>query len=235
MDDDVNNVNMKAGAAGRSAHRERYHHGNLRHALIETARLLVEARGALDLSLREVAKQTEVSPASVYRHFTDKSALLAAVAAEGFAELNAAFDRALAARRTLPAGDRLRAIGEAYVGFALEHPNLYRLMFASGRCDTAADPALEREAERAFRSLEAATAGTLAPDVWPSAAAGRAAEAKAVAARAVAAWSLVHGYVLLRLAGRLDCLPTEFLPDTVQVLTALSMDPAAPASTVDRT
>src|SRR5271165_7033628 len=104
-----------------------YHHGDLAAALIEQGLALLETKGLDDLSLRAVARRARVSAAAVYRHFADKDALLAAIAARGFAELNQAFDRGLAkARRRAPLG-RLRALGLAYIDFALSHPGLYRL------------------------------------------------------------------------------------------------------------
>ena len=60
-----------------------YHHGNLRAALIEAGMALLAARALDDLSLREVARAVGVSATAVYRHFPDKGALMAALAAEG--------------------------------------------------------------------------------------------------------------------------------------------------------
>ena len=70
-----------------------YHHGDLRRALIDAARALLEREGAAALSLRAVAREAGVSPAAPYHHFKDKSELLQAVADEGWQ-----------ARRPRPAG-----------------------------------------------------------------------------------------------------------------------------------
>ena len=189
--------------------RANYHHGDLSNALVRTALRLIGRRGAAALSLREVAKRAGVSASAVYRHYADKEALLAALAAEGFARLNAAFAGALAAAPREPRA-RLVALGEAYAAFALAHPDHYRLMFGTGRADSR-DERLVAEARQSFRYLEEAVAATL----------GKAADGPAVAAGAVAAWSLVHGYAMLRLDGRLDDLPPGHVPDISRVLDRL--------------
>lgn len=189
----------------------RYHHGNLAETLVAAALALIEAEGLAALNLRELARRSGVSATAVYRHFDDKDQLLAAVAAEGFARLGAAFDAALATHATAPPLDRLRALGAAYVDFALAHPSLYRLMFGSSPADPARSLRLREEGSRAFARLAAAAAACCSPGAAPP----------AVTAAAVAAWSLVHGYALLRLDGQLDWLPTESQPDPGAVLARL--------------
>jgi AcrR family transcriptional regulator len=105
-----------------------YHHGDLRRALVEAARQLVETEGPSAMSLRAVARQAGVSPAAPYHHFKDKSELLDAVAKEGWAMLSVAV---LAATQASP-GDRL-APTIAYVTFARSHPALYRIMYDAAR------------------------------------------------------------------------------------------------------
>ena len=61
-----------------------YHHGSLRDALLEAALQRLQADGVVKLSLRGLAADVGVSPTAVYRHFEDKSALLAAIACDGF-------------------------------------------------------------------------------------------------------------------------------------------------------
>ena len=76
----------------------RYHHGDLRRALVDQAVRTIQRHGVERLTLREVGRQLGVSRTALYRHFADKSALLAAVAAEGFRtfrlSLQDAWDRA---------------------------------------------------------------------------------------------------------------------------------------------
>jgi AcrR family transcriptional regulator len=193
--------------------RSTYHHGDLLNALVRAALGLIKRRGLAALSLREVAKRAGVTASAVYRHFADKEALLAAVAAEGFARLNAAFAVARTTHDSRAPRARLKALGEAYIGFALKHPDQYRLMFGEGRADSQ-DERLEAEARQSFRYLEEAVAATLATP----------ADDPAVITGAVAAWSLVHGYALLRLDGRLGDLPPNLLPDAGEILDQLLVE-----------
>ncbi|MBJ7408959.1 MAG: TetR/AcrR family transcriptional regulator [Phenylobacterium sp.] len=103
-----------------------YHHGDLRRALVDAARRLLEAEGPSALSLRAVAREAGVSPAAPYHHFKDKSELLDAVAHEGWETLNAQMAEAKA-RDTGP--HQLTGLGIAYVCFARENPALYRVMY----------------------------------------------------------------------------------------------------------
>src|SRR5271170_5574322 len=107
----------------------RYHHGDLRAALVKAAAAEIERGGYENLSLRELAESLGVSRAAPYRHFADRRALLAAVAAEGFDELTVIYRGVIAREKTPPA--RLTAAGRAYLAFATERPQLFRLMFVS--------------------------------------------------------------------------------------------------------
>jgi AcrR family transcriptional regulator len=76
--------------------RDAYHHGDLRNALVASAVRLIEASGPGAFSLREAAREVGVSANAAYRHFDDKSALITAVAADGFARLAERMRRAMA-------------------------------------------------------------------------------------------------------------------------------------------
>lgn len=98
----------------------------LREEIVVAAkRLLAEADRADDVPLRAVAEAVGVTTPSIYLHFADKQELLAAVVADVFRELDDAMVEA-AADETTPLG-RLRAFGLAYVRFALDHAEHYRL------------------------------------------------------------------------------------------------------------
>ena len=86
-----------------------YHHGDLRRALIDAARRLLENEGPTALSLRAVAREAGVSPAAPYHHFKDKGELLDAVAHEGWDMLNDLMPQARAKRNSVR--DKLTALG----------------------------------------------------------------------------------------------------------------------------
>src|SRR5262245_36026263 len=106
-----NSVNIESGG-------ERYHHGDLRAALIREGRKQLKEGAADALSLREIARNVGVSATAVYRHFPDKAALLGALCAEGDELIAKAFEKAMAKEK--PGHDAFNAMGRAYVHFALK-------------------------------------------------------------------------------------------------------------------
>ena len=96
-----------------------YHHGDLRAALLKAAARILEKDGPDAISLRDLARGADVSHNAPYRHFADRSALLDALAGEGF--------EALAAEL---AGRPWREQAVAYVRFALANRERFKLMFA---------------------------------------------------------------------------------------------------------
>ena len=93
---------------------------------------MITEGGVDSVTMRELGRRLGVSRAAAYRHFSDKSALLVAVAAAGFSRLGhrlGAIDP-VASRSGV---EGLRRIGEEYVRFALENPAHYRLMYAHPR------------------------------------------------------------------------------------------------------
>ncbi|MEO8113065.1 MAG: helix-turn-helix domain-containing protein [Phenylobacterium sp.] len=108
-----------------------YHHGDLRRALIDAARRLLEREGPSALSLRAVAREAGVSPAAPYHHFKDKGELLDAVAKEGWEMLDAAMGKAKAEAPSIR--EAMTELGVAYVCFARANPALYRVMYDTAR------------------------------------------------------------------------------------------------------
>src|SRR5260370_27543768 len=115
---------MLTGAASR---REAIRVGGLRGRAIDAALKMVEARGAEDLNLRDLAADLGTGPASLYYHFANKDALMAELAVEGFRRLRAVFAAELA---DLRGRSPLHACGDAYLKFARTRPRLYRVMYA---------------------------------------------------------------------------------------------------------
>lgn len=150
-----------------------FHHGDLRHALVEATAELIERDGPASVSLREAARVAGVSHNAPYRHFPTREALLAAVAAHGFRQLRTIFEEAAAAKTE----NRMLSLGQGYVSFALAHPGLFRLMFGSG-LDRQSHPDLKQAAQEAFSLLQRATLDRGSPSPRDA---------------ALGAWALVHG------------------------------------------
>ncbi len=172
-----------------------YHHGDLRRHLIAVAERLLEERGVEGFTLRECARRAEVSPSAPAHHFGSASGLLTAVAALGFDGLAEAQEQALETAGAEP-GARLRAIGGAYIRYAVAHPARFRVAFGDLPLDKA-DPALNEAGARAIgvlrRELEAARGGPSQPTGDP-----------AFAAAMALTWSAVHGYARLLIDGRFE-------------------------------
>lgn len=180
-----------------------YHHGDLKTALLTEAEAILERDGIQALTLRATARAAGVSHAAPTNHFGDLTGLLSELAAVGFNRFSAAL---MAARTT--GGDpasRARAMGKAYVRFARAYPGLFILMFRSERLDTGR-PALREGMDSAAQALRA-TGAPAGDDVPPLHG----------LAQAAARWSLVHGFAMLLLDGRLNgmiaSLPDETGPD----------------------
>ncbi|MFQ5643873.1 MAG: TetR/AcrR family transcriptional regulator [Thiogranum sp.] len=115
----------KMAASGKKS----YHHKNLRNALIAAAIPVLKQKGVLGLGMRELATLTGVSHGAPYRHFSDKTALLEAIAARGYAQLSEACNCA----REKYAQQPLQALEEAGIGyllFVVDNPEVANLMFS---------------------------------------------------------------------------------------------------------
>ena len=131
--------------------RNRYHHGDLRRALIAEAARTIQARGVDHLTLRGVGETLGVSRTALYRHFSDKAALLAAVGAEGFRQLRS--DLVEAWQKHGGGRPGFEAMGVAYVRFAIDHPSYYRVMFGGLLDNRHEDTDLAQNAGAAFQVL----------------------------------------------------------------------------------
>lgn len=124
--------------------------GNLRRRALDAARRLVDREGAEALQLRLIAAEVGSGVASLYYHFANKEALLAAVAAEGWLDLARRIDRAAPSER-FPR--RIDAASAALLGFIRRHPHLYGLMQAEpSLLGEGAVRAAEQQAFAAFRA-----------------------------------------------------------------------------------
>lgn len=180
----------------------RYHHGRLREALVDAAVEAARERGPDGLALRELARRVGVSHNAAYRHFADREALVAEVAAEGLRQMMATLQRRLAEVSSqdpvVRARRRLAALARGYVEFAVTEPGLFRVVFTA--YPTLSDP---RDAELpedldTFGLLSSTLddlvdVGVLHPDARPGA--------------EISCWSGVHGFAMLHLDGPMRDVP----------------------------
>jgi AcrR family transcriptional regulator len=178
--------------------RKSYHHGALNSALVEASIALAREGGPDRVILREAARAAGVSHSAAYRHFADREALLAEVSRHARSELAAEMRRRVA--RAKGPRQRLRAIGTAYIDFALTEPGLFRTAFTS---HPATSPVADQDRANAgppgddadpFEILgevldQCQAAGLLNPHRRPGA--------------EIAVWSAVHGLAGLLLDGPL--------------------------------
>ena len=225
---------MPAAKRDSPAAKRNYHHGDLRRALLDAAWRLVAEKGLAALTLRELARAAGVSHAAPYHHFPSRTALLDALAEEGFAGL----DRAMGEAKADPAtgeqaagaatpgpGDPLPSpaepgqpprpvegaevmvrLGRAYVDFACAHPEQLQVMFRPRHLESegAPPPALVEIGAQAYGHLADAVRVCQAQGLAP---AGDPDEL------ALSAWSLVHGFASLWSQGQLGALvptPDQF-------------------------
>jgi len=129
-----------------------YHHKDLRNALLSAAIPVLKEKGAIGLGMRELATLTGVSHGAPYRHFSDKTALLEAIAAQGYARLSEACD---VARNKYPQ-QPLLALEEAGVGyllFVVKNPEMAKLMFSGVLPPARWGSELRQASERAVHDL----------------------------------------------------------------------------------
>jgi AcrR family transcriptional regulator len=188
----------------------KYHHGNLREALIEAGLALIAEKGVRALTLREIGARAGVSRMAAYRHFKNKEELLFAIGEAGFQHFGEALTRARDAAPHKYA-DQMLAMGLAYLEFASKNRAHFEVMFLPVG-DSSARPAKGSEAaQRAFAILEETVrAGQASGDVQQG-------DSQAIASLI---WSSIHGISLLKLAGEgpPDAFGTDFVRFTSAIL-----------------
>lgn len=162
-----------------------------RDRLCGAAAGLFESRGREGFTMRDLAAKLGVSPMTPYRYFKDKDAILAAIRARAFNRFAEALEKACAQPGDAPS--RAQAAGTAYISFALEDPIAYKLMFHLSQ-DDSKYPALAEAAERAQR--------TLTRHIKPLVEQGLLAGDPDLIGHVF--WTVLHGALMLKLAGKLD-------------------------------
>jgi AcrR family transcriptional regulator len=170
----------------------RYHHGDLRRALVQAALELVRESGPSGITLREAARRAGVTHAAPYRHFADKEALLAAVAEEGFVQMRELIRAALAG---VPVSEKVEVLGLAYVHFARDNPSKFRVMFGSEMGDKRRFPSLLEADQAVFDLLCGAIGEAQGAGALPSADPAR---------LGMVAWSMLHGVAALVVDGQME-------------------------------
>jgi len=164
-----------------------YHHGDLRDALVQAALREAEQGGPEAISIKALARKLRVSQPAPYRHFADREALLAAVAAEAFRQCNAVLKEAI---KRPSKRSKLSRLALAALAFGLRRNGIYRLMFASRIMACAPkDSELHNAAMETFglvlEALEAPAVGLLRER------------------HALQIWAALHGVVMLAEQGLL--------------------------------
>lgn len=196
-----------------------YHHGDLPRALVEAALALIAREGPEAFTLRQVASAVGVTHGAAYRHFADKTALLAALAEDGY--------RALAARlATVEAAPeprlRLRALAEAYVAFALERPAHYRVMWGARLNEDGRFPALEAAIAEVSKVVHSEIVRGQDAGVFRAEPPAR--------DLAIAIWVFAHGFIELVARRRLKVKSSRVAIEYFASLLEPFLDGLAPAS-----
>lgn len=175
----------------------KYHHGDLKKALIKAGVEILSKEGVAGLSLRKVAQRAGVSHNAPYSHFPDKQSLIAAISTEGFKQLFDEFDTAVSSYPRDPKR-QLQEGAWAYVQFAMNHTDTFKIMFSG---------VLEKEKEYpAFVEISHKTFERVVDVVRACQGAGLLRSARAIPPEmtAVAVWGQIHGIISLLLEGQIS-------------------------------
>ena len=157
-----------------------YHHGNLKEELISCASVICERDGYAKLSIRSLAKESNVSQTAPYRHFKTKEELYAAVATEGFKQLHTAV---FLQKQNLTLDDFIKS-SKSYIDFGLQNANTYDLMFGTVVGNFAEHPELVETANKTFDSLVLNLSSFLKEK-----------DENILSGKSITVWALLHGMV----------------------------------------
>lgn len=180
----------------------KYHHGNLKTAILDTAEEILVSKSLDAVSMRELAKLAGVSPGAPYYHFKNRSGLILALCQRGFTQLGKDLSKA-------QARGGITSMAEAYLEFAQENPALYQLMFSTEATQDEIADQLHPYADPVF--------GLLVKEVAKEQGSNR------NKLTPISIWCFMHGIVSLRTASPLRAkLGTKkvqsFTNDTIKTL-----------------
>jgi len=199
-----------------------YHHGDLKNALIEAGIGILANEGVGGLSLRKVARKAGVSHAAPYAHFTDKQALIAAIASDGHRRIHEQLGAVLASHSAEPLR-MLTGAAWAYMQFGLEAPAHYKITFSGTLENEHLHPDFVEFSQRNILLLrniveQCRAAGILQTDGIDG------------EMQAMSLWGLIHGLVLLIIQGQLPgtllkrAQPRDMLIATLRQIVLVPID-----------
>ncbi len=174
------------------AKKKRYHHPDLKQALLDGALKLIQEEGLRGFSLRKLAMLAGVSHAAPYRHFASKEQLLVSLMLEGHKRLRSALLAAASSCKGT-AVDKYLALGRAYLEFARENPEHLRVMFSR----EAMQAAMGSQEPEKFHQQDYDSFGVVEEMVRACQREGALPKKGNVGALGILAWAEVHGLALL--------------------------------------
>jgi AcrR family transcriptional regulator len=180
-----------------------YHHGALPQALLDAAELVLRRDGVRGLTLRSISREAGVSHTAAQHHFGDMSGVLSELAASGHRRLISALSLAIQAVKPLQA--RRQAMARAYITFAKDNPDLFRLMARSELLD-ATRPSLLEARQATSRALANLYGGARSEQDRDADAQAEVQPDKRQVIAMTAAWAYVHGLATLLIDDRLNLL-----------------------------
>lgn len=173
---------------------KKYHHGDLKNALIQAGVEILAKEGVDGLSLRKVAQHAGVSHSAPYAHFPDKQSLIAAISTEGFNQLYAELEAAISPYSKNPK-KQLFDGAKTYVRFAEENTDTFKIMF-SGVLEKEKDyPSFVEISSKMFKLVVEVVQACQDTGILPTAPADL---------MAVSVWGQIHGIVSLSLEGQVS-------------------------------
>lgn len=173
---------------------KKYHHGDLKNALIKAGVEILAKEGVSGLTLRKVALHAGVSHSAPYAHFPDKQSLIAAITTESFNQLYAELEAAISPYSKNPKKQLLEG-AKAYVRFAEENTDTFKIMF-SGVLEKEKDyPSFVEISSKTFKLVVEVVQACQNAGILPTAPADL---------MAVSVWGQIHGVVSLALEGQIS-------------------------------
>ena len=201
--------------------KKRFHHGDLREALIAATRELLIEHGPDGFTLADACRRAGVTTAAPYKHFRDKQEILEEIVFRGFEELTAANARAVAGGGPGTIAG-ITAMGISYLEFAVAQPALFRLMFGH-KSEIMKVPQVDKSGKQCLKKLIEEVAAYSRKH-------GHAADAEEIALRL---WTFVHGASSLQLDGDYERVAPgldvhELIADVTPMLLGVAPDKRAP-------